>query len=100
MHINSIYFFASPSLHNEDRGGNAGLLKCGKGTTYEGGMRVPGIAVWPGHIKPGKTTELASIMDLYPTIAKIAGATMPNVIIDGIDMSSILFSDIPKVCIH
>lgn len=34
-------------------GGNAGALKCGKGTTYEGGMREPAIAFWPGIIKPG-----------------------------------------------
>lgn len=36
------------------RGGNAGPLKCGKGTTYEGGMREPAIAYWPGIIKPGQ----------------------------------------------
>lgn len=35
------------------RGGNSGLLKCGKGTTYEGGMREPAIAYWPGFIQPG-----------------------------------------------
>lgn len=36
------------------RGGSSGILKCGKGTTYEGGMRVPAVAYWPGHIAPGK----------------------------------------------
>lgn len=35
------------------RGGNSGLLKCGKGTTYEGGMREPAIVYWPGVIEPG-----------------------------------------------
>lgn len=37
------------------RGGSSGLLKCGKGTTYEGGMREPAVAYWPGRIAPGET---------------------------------------------
>lgn len=37
------------------RGGNAGPLRCGKGTTYEGGMREPAIAYWQGLIQPGQT---------------------------------------------
>ncbi len=72
-------------------GGNAGLLKCGKGTTYEGGQRVPAIAYWPGRITPGITTELASTLDVLPTIAKITGAKLPGVPLDGVDMSSLLF---------
>lgn len=36
------------------RGGNAGPLRCGKGTTYEGGMREPAIAYWQGLIRPGQ----------------------------------------------
>ena len=51
-------FFCSPSLTRRIRGGNAGPLRCGKGTTWEGGQRVPGIARWPGKIQPGKTTEV------------------------------------------
>ena len=47
-----------PSLIREIRGGNAGLLRCGKGTTWEGGQRVPGIARWPGKITPGRTYEV------------------------------------------
>ena len=38
------------------RGGNAGLLRCGKGTTWEGGQRVPAIARWPGKIRQGQKT--------------------------------------------
>jgi hypothetical protein len=52
------YIICSPSLTRRIRGGNAGLLRCGKGTTWEGGQRVPGIAHWPGKIQPGKTTEV------------------------------------------
>lgn len=37
----------------KDRGGTSGLLKCGKSTTYEGGLREPAIMYWEGKIKPG-----------------------------------------------
>ena len=47
-----------PALAGEIRGGNGGLLRCGKGTTWEGGQRVPGIARWPGKIAPGRTHEV------------------------------------------
>ncbi|XP_078673944.1 arylsulfatase A-like [Branchiostoma floridae x Branchiostoma belcheri] len=92
---NTLVFFTSdngPSLRNEQRGGNAGLLKCGKGTTYEGGQRVPAIARWPGVISAhSRTTQLASTLDLFPTLAKLAGATLPSgVILDGVDMMPIL----------
>ena len=48
----------SPALSHERYAGSAGLLRCGKATTWEGGMREPAIAWWPGKIKPGKTTEV------------------------------------------
>ena len=59
--MSSSNFFLSvrPSLTRQIRGGNPGLLKCGKGTTYEGGQRVPGIAWWPGKIKTGKTNAVS-----------------------------------------
>ncbi|XP_033120432.1 arylsulfatase A-like [Anneissia japonica] len=94
---NTFIFLTSdngPSLRNQNRGGNAGLLKCGKGTTYEGGQRVPAIAYWTGKITPGRTTELASTLDLLPTISKITGASLPKAVIDGVDMSPILFGGV------
>jgi arylsulfatase A len=73
---NTLVIFTSdngPSLRNEIRGGNAGLLKCGKGTTYEGGMRVPAIFRWPGVIQPGTVQRnVASALDIFPTIINIA----------------------------
>lgn len=48
------FSFCRPELMRMSRGGNAGPLRCGKGTTYEGGMREPAIAFWPGKIKPGQ----------------------------------------------
>jgi len=49
-----------PSLIREVRGGSAGPFRCGKGTTYEGGVRMPAIAWWPGRIVPGVTSEVGT----------------------------------------
>lgn len=81
-----------PELMRMSRGGNAGPLKCGKGTTYEGGMREPAIAYWPGTITPGVTHELVSTLDILPTIAGLAGAKLPSVQLDGVDMTDILIN--------
>ncbi|KAM3609550.1 uncharacterized protein V6R79_016796 [Siganus canaliculatus] len=90
---NTLVFFTSdngPELMRMSRGGNAGPLRCGKGTTYEGGMREPAIAFWPGTIRPGVTHEIASTLDILPTIANLAGAQLPQVMLDGVDMTEIL----------
>jgi len=89
-------FFTSdngPWLTQGDGGGSAGLLRDGKGSTWEGGMREPGIAWWPGRIKAGQiTSSMASTMDLFVTSLKLAGAEVPSDrIIDGVDMAPILF---------
>lgn len=60
-------------------GGSAGPLRGGKGSTFEGGMRVPGIFRWPGRIQPGTVTgHPASILDVFPTLAELAGASNPS----------------------
>ncbi|NXR14402.1 ARSA Arylsulfatase, partial [Semnornis frantzii] len=90
----TLVFFTSdngPSTMRMARGGSAGLLKCGKGTTYEGGMREPAVAYWPGRIAPGVTHELASTLDILPTLTALAGATLPKVALDGYDLSPVLF---------
>jgi arylsulfatase A-like enzyme len=51
----NIYF--RPSLCRHDQGGCAGLLRCGKGTTWEGGMRVPAFISWPGRIEVNPTLD-------------------------------------------
>ena len=62
-----------PSLRNQVRGGSAGLLRCGKGTTYEGGLRVPAIFHWPGTIAPAiLSDELATTLDLLPTFLALS----------------------------
>ena len=60
-----------PSLVREDQGGCAGALRCGKGTNWEGGQRVPALVSYPGKISPGKSHILASTLDIFPTIASI-----------------------------
>lgn len=92
---NTLVIFTSdngPWIREKQEGGSAGLLFEGKGSTYEGGMRVPAIAWWPGTIKPLQTNAaLATTMDLYPTILKLAGASLPsNVTLDGVDMFPLL----------
>lgn len=78
-----------PWLIFGDHGGTAGLLKDGKGCTYEGGMRVPGIVWGPGLIKSGVIShELASTLDLLPSFVSMAGGTLPeDRIYDGYDLS-------------
>ncbi|XP_064396908.1 arylsulfatase A-like [Halichondria panicea] len=93
---NTFVFFTSdngPSLLRQIRGGNAGLLRCGKGTTWEGGQRVPAIAWWPGMIRTGKTMEVAATVDVFPTLMNLVGGKLPNVTMDGVDMAPILFNN-------
>ncbi|XP_064446461.1 arylsulfatase A isoform X2 [Mirounga angustirostris] len=79
-----------PETMRMSHGGCSGLLRCGKGTTFEGGVREPALAFWPGHIAPGVTHELASSLDLLPTLAALTGAPLPNVTLDGVDLSPLL----------
>ena len=68
---------------NPPQGSNGSLGGWGY-TTAEGGMRVPAITRWPGHIPNGSTSdEVCSLMDLLPTFVKLAGATLPDRKIDG-----------------
>ncbi len=77
-----------PWLVKDSHSGSAGPLREGKGTTFEGGQRVPAVMRWPGHIPPGLVSEeMVTTMDLLPTIARIAGAEVPqDRIIDGKDI--------------
>lgn len=100
---NTFVFFTSdngPWLIRSLAGGSAGLLRDGKGSTWEGGMRVPGLAWWPGKIPAGTVChEVATTMDLLPTIAKFAGAETPkDRDMDGGDIAHLLLdSDGPSL---
>lgn len=91
----TIVWFTSdngPWLSYDSHGGSAGLLREGKGMTWEGGMRVPGIAWWPGTIPAGQTgTQLATTMDIYATSVRLAGGELPtDRTIDGYDVTEML----------
>ncbi len=80
-----------PWLSKKHHGGSALPLRAGKATTYEGGMRVPGLMRWPGQIpKGGVCDEVVSTIDMLPTIAAITGANLPDHPIDGLDISAVL----------
>lgn len=76
-------------------GGSAGKLRNGKGTTFEGGQRVPTVFQWPAKIKAGSIYEdLALHLDIFPTILKLADYQAPlDNPIDGEDISPILTSN-------
>jgi len=72
--------------------GSAKPLRGKKGSTYEGGMRVPAIAWWPGKIPANnESDEILTSMDLFPTFTRLAGAEIPkDRVIDGMDIWPIL----------
>ncbi|HIA26683.1 MAG TPA: arylsulfatase, partial [Planctomycetes bacterium] len=88
---NTLVIFTSdngPWLEYGDMGGSAGLLRAGKGTTFEGGMRVPTIVWWPGTAKAGVVSDLGATLDLLPTFCALAGVEAPpDRILDGSDIS-------------
>jgi arylsulfatase A-like enzyme len=69
-----------------------------KNTTYEGGIRVPFIARWPGKLVPGTTNdELVHVTDLYPTLVTIAGGSLKQELpIDGMAMNRVWFESEPS----
>jgi arylsulfatase A len=73
-------------------GGSAGHLRGAKSSTYEGGVRVPAIVRWPGVVPPGlESAEIATAMDLFPTLIGIAGGEVPtDRPLDGQDLMPLL----------
>jgi arylsulfatase A len=71
--------------------GSQGKLRGRKGETYEGGMREPFIARFPGAIPAGLVSSgVASTMDIFPTVARLAGATLSGNALDGVDIWPLL----------
>jgi len=67
--------------------GSPGPLRGRKGSTYEGGVREPFLARWPGRIPKGAVCKgVAGTVDILPTVAKLAGAPLPKAPVDGIDI--------------
>jgi arylsulfatase A len=71
--------------------GSPGKLRGRKNSTYEGGIREPFLARWPGAIPAGHVSNaLASMMDVFPTTARLCGAALPPKPLDGIDIWPLL----------
>ena len=91
---NTIVLFTSdngPWLAFDTHGGSAGPLRAGKGTTFEGGQRVPTIFWGPGIVQPGIVTEMGSTLDMINTLAAFAGAEVPaDRKMDGYDLSPVI----------
>lgn len=80
-----------PWLVFRTHGGSAGPLRAGKGTTFEGGQRVPTIFWGPGIVKPGMVTEMGSTLDVINTFAALSGTKVPDDRkMDGYDLSPVL----------
>ncbi|MCU0719805.1 MAG: sulfatase [Pirellula sp.] len=86
-----------PWLSYGEHAGAAGPLREGKGTAWEGGVRVPTIMQMPGRI-PGGTVcdKLASTIDVLPTVAHLIGAELPSLPIDGKSILPLMVSDSPS----
>ena len=85
-----------PWLNFGRHAGSAGPFREGKGTTFEGGVRVPFIVRWPGVVKAGSETDaLAANIDVVPTLLAATEAPAPKNEIDGVSFLSVLKSGQP-----
>jgi arylsulfatase len=84
-----------PWLNYGNHAGSAGGFREGKGTSFEGGQRVPCIIRWKGVVPSGSVSnQLSSTIDILPTLAGITLAPLPQRKIDGVDLSPILKGDL------
>ncbi|HVI46798.1 MAG TPA: sulfatase [Chitinophaga sp.] len=94
---NTLVIFTSdngPWLSYGNHAGNTGGLREGKGTSWEGGIRVPCIMRWPHKIPAGAVcNKMAATIDLLPTIAGLCGAKLPARRIDGLDIKSLMLNE-------
>jgi arylsulfatase A-like enzyme len=98
---NTLVIFTSdngPWIYQGEDAGSSGPFYCGKGSFFEGGVRVPMIARWPGKVAPGRVVpNLAATFDLFPTLIHLAGAEVPaDRTIDGQDIQGLLFGSGPR----
>lgn len=98
---NTLVIFTSdngPWLTYGNHAGKALPLRGGKGTTFEGGMRVPCIMRWPDKIPAGSVNnEMATAMDILPTIARLVGSHEPeDRVIDGKNIWALMSGDYKK----
>jgi len=83
-----------PWLVFRTHGGSAGMLRAGKGMTWEGGMRVPAIFWWPGTIEPKIVTDIGSSLDIFPTVSFLAGVDVQDDrVVDGVNLTPVLLGE-------
>jgi len=84
--------YLRPRHNGEIAWGSSGPLREGKGSSYEGGSRVPCIVRWPGHVPAGRVSEaIFSTLDFLPTFGKLVGYEPPqDRVIDGVDQTDLL----------
>ena len=76
---NTLVIYTSDNGGSMDVGAHNGPLRGQKGEMYEGGIRVPTCAMWPGHVPEAHVTDqVALLMDLFPTVCEVAGAPIPQ----------------------
>jgi arylsulfatase len=94
---NTLVIFTSdngPWLNYGNYAGSAGGLREGKGTSFEGGQRVPCVMMWPGIIPEGIIcNKLSATIDILPTLAGITGSPLPTKKIDGVNILSLMKGD-------
>jgi arylsulfatase A-like enzyme len=74
-----------------------GSYRDGKGSLFEGGTRVCALANWPGHIKPGTVDGMIHVVDMYPTLANLAGASTAKCLpLDGLDVWQTISANAPS----
>lgn len=90
---NTVFIFTTdngPWLNYGNHAGSAGGLREGKTTSWEGGQRVPFIIKWPAKTPAGTIcNKLGCAVDILPSFAKIAGASLPELKIDGLDITQL-----------
>lgn len=91
---NTIVIFTSdngPWYNFGNHAGSNGGFREGKGTSFEGGQRVPCIMRWKGNIPAGMVSnQLSSTIDILPTLSKLTGANLPKLKIDGVELTEVL----------
>ena len=92
---NTLIIFTSdngPWLFMREEGDVSGLLRDGKGTTFEGGVRVPTVFYWPGTVVPEVVSDIGSAMDLFTTVMALGGDDAASAT-DALDLSPRLLGE-------
>jgi arylsulfatase A-like enzyme len=91
-----VIFTSDNGSRARDEGGSNEPLRGTKATTWEGGLRVPCLVRWPGHVAAGTTLDdVVTAMDLFPTLAAVCGGAVPtDRTIDGRDLSGLLLDGV------